>query len=687
MLKSPLWNVCPEYSLPEAIDPSRHLVRLALAGYSKLAADTLLTKKDCGNTPSVVQSALAQLDIAFREEKPGDRKNGVRVLLEIALNFLGMERKRAGFSDADTAQILNEITKGLERWERADAGGAIQDAINEMLGEMKMVLSGKGMVAKMAEEIEGALIPHNLAGTFLEASRKAIQDNVYFRIVDQGFSKFGNDSATGLRWARHLGAVQVSSNPVIAARAYDEIADLWKSFESLASAHPEWRDDPQSHADEIALYGTVNSLLPNILDFRPLAQLSHFKDGMVSIQLNPRKAGSVEQSVEDALKFHSILTEILERYDGFLAPESHAKKENSRPNIVFKVSTSGVEAIALTESLDKRGIGTNNTVTFTVAQEIRVALVAMQGLAAALKAGVPITTIYITNMEGRLEDHLREVQASKILGEHLKNDARGEAKLSTIAQKLGALLELKKRGDTKQQITTLCSKKYLKSLTDEWFAEALGREKLPELWQMEEDIRMSGIYVTRRVFQLLFRPAVKPILVKYVREQFELSEVDASKVVNAVDLLPASKRRAEDTYLVLGYPQVTNLTNTEFPDHQLKVLQKSRESGFQLAAYENSIAEAPDQSTLARLLEMPDFQKAYELNAALVDELTAVGVAVPAEKNGIETEEWASYGPVKKTMDEFTGAYVSFQEKLLASVKNISPQKEKKEIPTPPITK
>ena len=45
----------------------------------------------------------------------------------------------------------------------------------------------------------------------------------------------------------------------------------------------------QRFADEIALYGTVTSLLPNILDFRPIALLSNFKDGMVSIQLNPRK--------------------------------------------------------------------------------------------------------------------------------------------------------------------------------------------------------------------------------------------------------------------------------------------------------------------------------------------------------------------------------------------------------------
>ncbi|MFI5420401.1 MAG: transaldolase family protein, partial [Nitrososphaerales archaeon] len=477
------------------------------------------------------------------------------------------------------------------------------------------------------------------------------------------------------RWARHLGAVQVSSNPVIAARAYEEIADLWKSFEIVASAHPEWQNDPEKFADEIALYGTVNSLLPNILDFRPIALLSNFKDGMVSIQLNPRKAGSVEGSLEDALKFYSILREILERYDAYLAPNSRTK-ENARPNIVFKVSTSGDDGIRLTESLDKRGIGTNNTVTFTVAQEIRVALVAMRGLADALKAGIPITTIYITNMEGRLEDYLREVQGSKLLAQHLKTVEEREARISSIAQKVGAIGDLKNTSSAEQQINLLCSKKYLKSLGDDWFVEALGRENVAQLKQMEGDIRMSGIYVTRRVFQLLFKSTVNPTLVQYLKEQFGLSEVDASKVVNAVDLLPASKRRAEDTYLVLADKQTSNLTNTEFPDHQMKVLQKSRESGFQLDAYENSIAATPDQDILQRLLEIPDFQKAYEMNLGLVAELNAIGIAVPVEKNGVEPEEWASYGPVRKTMDEFTGAYVSFQAKLLGSVKKVSSRKE-----------
>ena len=204
---------------------------------------------------------------------------------------------------------------------------------------------------------------------------------------------------------------------------------------------------------------------------------------------------------------------------------------------------------------------------------------------------------------------------------------------------------------------------------------------------MEEDIRMSGIYVTRRVFQIMFKPTPKSKLVKFIERESNLSEAEATRVVEAVDLLPASKRRAEDTYLVLGERHVSNLTNTEFPDHQLKVLRKSREVGFRLSDFENSISTEPDNATLKRLLEIPDFRKAYELNSGLVSELNRIGIEVPVEGGGLEPEEWSSFGPVRKTMDEFNNAYVSFRSKLLSSVAKNSINREKEEIPAQPKTK
>lgn len=665
-----IWNVYPAESLKAVSNPAERLVELALAGFPQLAADSLLNRENKGSLTSIINDAIDRFSPLIRGENKIARMNATSSLLEVTLNLLGMEGKRVGHSNAELTEVLRKIESTLGDWEKSDGGVAILHAVNRMLAEMKMVLSGKGMVAKMAEEIEAGLAKDNLAGSFIESSRKAIQGNIYYQIVDERLSKFGNDSATGLRWARHLGAVQVSSNPVIAARAYDEISDLWKKFETVSSAHPEWSRDPDKYSDEIALYGTIVSLLPNILDFRPIALLSDFKDGMVSIQLNPKKALEVEESVKDALKFYSILSEILSGYDVHLGARSHVNEEKTRPNIVFKVSTIGIEAITLTETLDEMGIGTNNTVTFTVAQEVAAALAAMRGLAAALKSGIPITTIYITNMEGRLEDHLREIQGATILRKSIEKDLEKEIKINHIARKIGALDDLmKSSGSLEQQIGLLCSKRYLKSLVDSWFIEAVGNEMSLALKQMEDDIRMSGIFVTRKAYQLMFKPSHKPAFVRYLAKEFGLSESQAAQVVGAVDLLPASKRRAEDTYLVLGDPSLSNLTNTEFPDHQLKVLQKSRESGFDLSNYVNLISQEPDPQVLARLLAIPDFRRGYELTPELVNQLERIGFEVPsAEAGELEPSLWGSYGPVRKTMDEFNGAYISFRTRLLSSL-------------------
>ncbi|MEM3047184.1 MAG: hypothetical protein QW057_08900, partial [Candidatus Bathyarchaeia archaeon] len=178
-----------------------------------------------------------------------------------------------------------------------------------------------------------------------------------------------------------------------------------------------------------------------------------------------------------------------------------------------------------------------------------------------------------------------------------------------------------------------------------------------------------GVFVTRRVFQVAFKPEHRPKWAKYLQEEFGLSEDEAREVVDKVDLLPSSKRRADDTYLVLGAKHVTNLTNTEFPDQQLKVWQQSRREGFNLAEYENSIAAEPDPGALERLLRIEDFRKAYELTPELSQTLNCVGIEVPQENGGLKPEEWSSYGPAAKTMQEFRGAYLAFRQKLIDSLK------------------
>jgi hypothetical protein len=53
----------------------------------------------------------------------------------------------------------------------------------------------------------------------LKAAEREIRENIYYRMVKDGLCKFGNDYAIGLRWLRHLGFEQVSTNPVLVATA------------------------------------------------------------------------------------------------------------------------------------------------------------------------------------------------------------------------------------------------------------------------------------------------------------------------------------------------------------------------------------------------------------------------------------------------------------------------------------
>ena len=661
------WNICPTVPPPSNLDHSGRMVWLALGGYPRLAADTVLSRSAQGKLETIVGNAIRQLNLEFLKD-PSARKDCYETLIETALNLAGLERKRAGFSDGEVDTVLREIVEALKGWEAQEKKEgrplAIAEVVQSQILAMKRVLFGQGMVSKMGESIEGNIDAGSMAESFLRASNDEVQGNVYYKIVDEELSKLGNDSATGLRWLRHLGAVQVSSNPVIAARAYEELPDLWQKLDPIIAAHPEWRNDPSKSGDEIALFATVNALLPNLLDFRPIALLSDFKEGMVSIQLNPFKAGTQEESLGDALRIYSILAEILMLYDAHLMGNADFEGRG-RPNVVFKVASGGAAAIQITEALDRLGVGTNNTVTYTVSQEITVAQAAMRGLAGARRAGIPVTRVYVTNMEGRLEDHLREAQAEKMLKEYLGATGEADGRLREHAEKLDVRNDFEKAGTRDEKVALLCARKNLKILTEDWFVSLVPENA--NLAQMEQDIRWAGILVTRRVYGLAFGPKAARKWEKHLQATFGLSTEQAEDVVSMVDLLPASKRREADTYQVLGGKKTANLTNTEFPDQQLKVWQHSRKPGFDLSKFENTIAGA-EPEILARLLRMEDFRKAYQLTKQLSRELNEAGIEAPVEEGGLEPGQWDSYGPVVKTMREFKGAYLAFKNKLVESL-------------------
>ncbi len=667
-------RVCPAGAPPG--DPAARIAELATT-HPQLAADVILIRDSRYDINRTIDLATIELIRVFENLQEQDRIHACTALIELALNLTGRESDLAWFSPRRQSDAFGDISHTLTLWEQRErflgvVEPAVEKAARNILNDWKRVLGGKSMTAKIAQNIEKEIQDEDngpFGLKFIQKARQAITENVYYQMRENKMCKLGNDSATGLRFVRHLGFVQVSSNPVIAARALEEFPELWDTFKEVVRVNPEWQANPELYGNEITLHATITSLLPNILAFRPLALLSDFKDGLVSYQLNPLGAGDFTASVEDAEEICGVLREILLCYDAWLGWDPVLTK--GRPNIVFKVAACASVARRITTGLNARGIGTNNTVTYGVSQELTLLMDAVRGMARAIKRGIPVSQIYETNMIGRLEDHLREQEARRFLSAFSDQDidAFGEKLCQSVPQ-----------GTREEKVNLLSLKKNIKSFTDPAFRESLravfgNREEAEDylgyLALREEDIEHAGIYVTRRVYQFFFSPDARPKWIRYFQKRYALSDAEIQEIMNKVDLLPASKRRAQDTYLVLGTP---NVTNTEFPDQQLKVFEASRSNEFDLARFSGSIREEPDAMRLERLLGQQEFQEVYELTPALKKMLREVGVEdnYTGGTRGMKPAEWPAYGAVQKTMEEFQNAYRDFRNRAITVVREVS---------------
>ncbi len=683
-----------DLSPPTSLDHAGHVVALALAGHPQTAADHLLSPEMRGNLMEVVGNVTRQLNLVFleaeihREDRAAELKRKVldrartyEVMLEIGFNLSGIEPKIVGLSSSECDDAYSIIVQALGTFAKTEAqnhdgkhpvGAAV---VERMLADMKKIMKGAGMMAKIAEEVEARIDQNSPVLSFLQATRNALRETVYYKISARGMCKLGNDYAIGLRWLRHLGFVQVSTNPVLAAKAYEDDPSLWHEFGKVVRQHKEWFSSPQKRGDEIAMQATMIALWPNLVVFRPIALASKFHHGMVSYQLNPNVAHSLDGSLADALKIYSAASRFLSEYDRQLTWGYDAKMERGRPNIVFKVAGGYPAALDITETLNGLGIGTNNTVTYTVAQETPLVIRAMSGMARALKMGIPITQAYETNMGGRLESHLRDVEAERILRQALGRIKDKGRFLDRLAQDMG--IKDASIDTVEKKICAICSFKYLKTLTNPAFVRAIAEsgafgspdETAKYLSELERDIGFSGTLVCQRVYWIFFSDENRPKWLNYLQRKFQLTPEQAAEILDKIDMLPASKRKPDDTYLTLAN---RNMTNTEFPNHQYNVLTASRKAGFDLSSYENAIMMKHDPRMIQRLLHLEDFRKAYELTPEVQAQLAEAGITPDFGLGGVRVEDWPNFGSVVKTMDEFRAAYEEFKKATVAFVRRIA---------------
>jgi transaldolase len=678
------WALNQEGRAPVRDCHAGNITQLACWGHTKLAADHILFPEINGSLMSVIAGAARQLGVKFFMARPdAAASDGARAAsmimrircydwaLETFLNFMGLESSLLDDDEKElAAEFLLETLVSWERWECDEYGAplAAEAAVDRLLAGMELVQGGASMVAKTAQRIRAATKGRSpVTPEFLLAARDEIQDNVYFHMAALDYCKFGNDYALGLRWLRHLGFQQVSTNPVLAAKAYEDDPALQDAFKLAAAAHPqcaEWIADPAAHADDIALSATLEALWDNLHVFRPVFYnlAGTTGGGVVSFQLNPNIAHKAQASIMDALTALEYAQQDLRLYDSYPLAGYDMDDELARPNMVIKVAASNPAARAIARAINEHGLGSNVTVIYTVAQQVTMILEEMAGMAAAIRKGILPTQLYMTNMGGRFESHLRE-DALLRLFQKLKKKIGADkalARITALAKANGTLEKVKAAASFEDKVyQASCYANGVREIDAPVIRALDGAASKAELVQLEEDLQKSGTLVARRVWHIFFSEKNREKWVDWLCRAHALGEHQARLILGRINYLPASKRRPMDTYWTLS---AQNMVHTEFGNHQENVLQVSLRDDFDLSAFVESIRDDFGPEVVQRLNAWPDFVQGFELNAELNRILKDAGIEGDFGKRGHTPNQWKDFGSVKKTSAEFQAAYNAFRD-------------------------
>ncbi|HVN80895.1 MAG TPA: hypothetical protein VMW38_18015, partial [Terriglobia bacterium] len=237
--------------------------------------------------------------------------------IRLGMNFAGRDAEIVGYSTGEVESAFKQVIQFIAQMDLSLKNAMVQ-TVSDVLADMKSVNRSDSLPGLMAERIEGHLEPAEPASSFLCLFKGQIRTGVYWRMIGEGYAKFGNDYARGLEYLRHIGFCQVSTNPVLAAKAFDEDPGLTDELKEEVIKHEDWIEHPDAHADAMALAATLIALWPNLAVFRPLALHTGLKDFMVSFQLNPNIADDAELSIADAKQAYQLAAKYLKRYDEWL---------------------------------------------------------------------------------------------------------------------------------------------------------------------------------------------------------------------------------------------------------------------------------------------------------------------------------------------------------------------------------
>jgi transaldolase len=192
-------------------------------------------------------------------------------------------------------------------------------------------------------------------------------------LASQTATAWWHDSADPeeLAFGKEHGAVGVTTNPVLAARALQSRPQFWA--DTLR--------DPEDGVEGL-LRGVVLSAARMFADIYQRTQGAH---GYVCSQVNPGKASEREEMMAMAGRFHSWAENV---------------------SVKLPATLAGLDVL---EECASRGICVTSTVSFTVPQVVAAAERYRTGLRRAQAAGITPAPCFAVIMIGRLDDYLRDV--------------------------------------------------------------------------------------------------------------------------------------------------------------------------------------------------------------------------------------------------------------------------------------
>jgi hypothetical protein len=254
----------------------------------------------------------------------------------------------------------------------------------------------------------GGTVKEYLANVSAAMTRSQLRRMADMRNRGETISEISNDYAAFLRYPLLLGASFVTCNPPLVDLAWVVDPPRWNGVVDAAL-----REQPDASGDALARRVTLEVVLANMHELRPIFLLTEGRMGCVSLQVNPKKHGDAETMIADA---QAIYAELRGRLGGGV------------PNVVFKLpgTKAGLEAC---RALTSQGIGVTITVNFGLFQHLRFAQTISEGQALFCT---------IAHMSGRMAFPVRDELLGKL--DTLRRYGIDEAKVREAAAWSGVVV-------------------------------------------------------------------------------------------------------------------------------------------------------------------------------------------------------------------------------------------------------